>query len=53
MIPIKLGAADDVVGTLDVEAARENAFSAADREFLEECAGAAAGLWEWAGACPR
>jgi putative methionine-R-sulfoxide reductase with GAF domain len=45
IIPVKLGAAGDVVGTLDVEAERENAFSEADREFLEECASAAAGLW--------
>ena len=41
-----------VVGTLDVEAAREDAFSDADREFLEECASAAAGLWERGGAVP-
>ncbi len=45
IVPVKLGAAGRVVGTLDVEAERENAFSEADREFLEECAVAAAGLW--------
>ncbi len=45
IVPVKLGAAGRVVGTLDVEAERVGAFSDADREFLEECARAAAGLW--------
>src|ERR1700723_508971 len=34
-----------VVGTVDVESERANAFSDADRKNLEECAGAALALW--------
>lgn len=45
IVPVRRGAAGDVVGTLDVEAEREDAFSDADRKFLEECARAAADLW--------
>lgn len=34
-----------VVGTLDVEDSRENAFTDADRRFLEQCALALASFW--------
>ena len=45
IVPVKIGAAGEVIGTLDVEAESKDAFSEADRKFLEECALAAAGLW--------
>jgi putative methionine-R-sulfoxide reductase with GAF domain len=53
IVPVKLGAAGDVVGTLDAEAESENAFSDDDREFLEECAIVVAGLWEVGRVAPR
>jgi putative methionine-R-sulfoxide reductase with GAF domain len=34
-----------VVGTIDVESERANAFSAMDQRKLEKCANAALGLW--------
>jgi glycerol-1-phosphatase len=34
-----------VVGTIDVESSRPNAFGGRDRSFLERCATAAIGLW--------
>jgi L-methionine (R)-S-oxide reductase len=34
-----------VIGTIDVESERANAFSAGDQEMLEECARAALPLW--------
>ena len=45
IVPIldpKLGA---VIGTIDVESERANAFSARDQQMLEECAEAALPLW--------
>lgn len=46
VVPLTRATDGDVIGTLDVEAEREGAFSEADRKFLEECARAAASLWE-------
>lgn len=46
VVPVARAATGEVVGTLDAEAERADAFSDADREFLEECAREAAGLWE-------
>jgi putative methionine-R-sulfoxide reductase with GAF domain len=34
-----------VVGTVDVESERANAFSSRDREMIEQCAQAALPLW--------
>jgi L-methionine (R)-S-oxide reductase len=34
-----------VIGTIDVESEQANAFSDQDQRMLEECAGAASGLW--------
>jgi L-methionine (R)-S-oxide reductase len=43
IIPVRKGS--NVVGTIDVENERLNAFSEGDVAFLEKCAGAALGLW--------
>lgn len=44
IVPITT-ATGEVVGTLDVEDAHENAFADADRKFLEACARALMRLW--------
>ncbi len=46
IVPILRAATGPVVGTIDVESERPNAFAEADRIFLEECASVLAGLWE-------
>jgi putative methionine-R-sulfoxide reductase with GAF domain len=45
IIPILDPRDSRVVGTIDVESERANAFSATDQRKLEECALAALGLW--------
>jgi len=45
IIPILDPRDSRVVGTIDVESERANAFSAADQETLEQCANAALALW--------
>jgi hypothetical protein len=45
IIPILNPRDQVVVGTIDVESERANAFSDADRKNLEECARAALALW--------
>jgi putative methionine-R-sulfoxide reductase with GAF domain len=45
IIPILDPRDSRVLGTIDVESERANAFSAADKERLESCANAALGLW--------
>jgi len=45
IIPILDPRDSRVVGTIDVESERANAFSATDQSKLEECALAALGLW--------
>lgn len=45
IVPVVMPPAGKVVGTLDVEDARTNAFSDDDRRFLEDCALALARLW--------
>ena len=45
IIPILDPRGTRVVGTLDVESERANAFSDADQNMLEECAKAAFALW--------
>jgi L-methionine (R)-S-oxide reductase len=44
VIPVK-SAAGEVVGTIDVESERADAFTDADRTLLEACAAALAPLW--------
>jgi len=47
IVPIIGGAPrQTVVGTIDVESERENAFSEKDQHMLEQCAQAAKPLWE-------
>lgn len=43
IVPVRLG--DTIVGTIDVESDRVNAFTSDDEHFLEHCAGALASLW--------
>ena len=45
IIPILDSRRGIVVGTVDVESERANAFSHADRKALEDCAAAASSLW--------
>jgi putative methionine-R-sulfoxide reductase with GAF domain len=45
IIPIVDSHSGIVVGTIDVESERTNAFSDADRKALEDCAAAASSLW--------
>ena len=45
IIPIMDSRLGAVVGTVDVESERTNAFSDADRKALEDCATAASALW--------
>jgi putative methionine-R-sulfoxide reductase with GAF domain len=44
IVPVRV-AGRGVVGTIDVESERENAFGPADGEWLEACAGALTPLW--------
>lgn len=46
IVPVISSQTGAVVGTIDVESERKNAFADADQKFLEECAGAILGLWE-------
>ena len=45
IVPVINPGSQRVVGTLDVESEVKGAFTEADRELLEECAGAMARLW--------
>ena len=45
IVPILDPATGTVIGTIDVESDRVNAFSARDQEVLEDCARAALPLW--------
>jgi L-methionine (R)-S-oxide reductase len=45
IIPILSRPNEKVIGTIDVESERENAFSRGDCEILEQCAAAARSLW--------
>ena len=45
IVPILDPQSGKVIGTIDVESDRANAFSARDQELLEECARAALPLW--------
>jgi putative methionine-R-sulfoxide reductase with GAF domain len=45
IVPIVDPRSGMVIGTLDVESARANAFSARDQKWLEECSRAALPLW--------
>jgi putative methionine-R-sulfoxide reductase with GAF domain len=46
VVPIIGAPRQAVVGTIDVERERENAFSEKDQHMLEQCAQAAKPLWE-------
>ncbi len=46
IVPILPAATEPVLGTIDVESEQPNAFTEADRIFLEKCASVLAGLWE-------
>ena len=46
IVPIIGAPRQTVVGTIDVESERENAFSEKDQHMLEQCAQAAKPLWE-------
>ena len=46
IVPIISPQSGTVVGTIDVESERKNAFADADRKLLEECAGGILRLWE-------
>jgi len=43
IVPVRVG--DTIVGTLDVESDRVDAFTPDDERFLRQCAGAIAPLW--------
>lgn len=45
IVPVLDGDGERVIGTLDVESERKDAFTAADRAFLAACAGAMRPLW--------
>jgi putative methionine-R-sulfoxide reductase with GAF domain len=45
IVPILDRPLGKVMGTIDVESERANAFSASDQHLLEECARAALPLW--------
>ena len=45
IVPVLDGAGENVVGTIDVESEKANAFSDVDRKKLEQCADAALALW--------
>jgi GAF domain-containing protein len=45
IVPVLHPADGRVVGTIDVESERANAFSSRDREMIEQCAQAALPLW--------
>jgi len=46
VVPVVHPATREVVGTIDVESERANAFADDDRALVEDCARAIAGLWE-------
>ncbi|HJU64050.1 MAG TPA: DUF3037 domain-containing protein [Gemmatimonadaceae bacterium] len=46
VFPVRSTGSGAIVGTIDVESERVNAFSAADRSLLEGCAIAVQGLWQ-------
>jgi L-methionine (R)-S-oxide reductase len=45
IVPVLDIAGDRVIGTIDVESERLNAFDSTEQEFLEECARLLAGFW--------
>ena len=45
IVPVKQPRASPVVGLIDVESDRVNAFSSADQAFLERCADALSSVW--------
>ncbi|MGH9559966.1 MAG: GAF domain-containing protein [Terracidiphilus sp.] len=45
IVPILAPGGARVIGTVDVESERENAFAAADQQMIEQCAQAALPLW--------
>jgi L-methionine (R)-S-oxide reductase len=46
IVPVINPETESVVGTIDVESVKKNAFGETDRIFLEECAGVMGRLWE-------
>jgi putative methionine-R-sulfoxide reductase with GAF domain/uncharacterized Fe-S cluster protein YjdI len=46
VVPVLRPGTGEVVGTIDVESERVNAFGADDRALVEDCARSIAGLWE-------
>lgn len=46
VVPVPRRRTPGIVGVIDVECERPNAFTEADRTFVEGCATAIAGLWE-------
>jgi L-methionine (R)-S-oxide reductase len=45
VVPVLSPAGGHVIGTVDVESDKENAFSARDQQMIEQCAQAALPLW--------
>jgi L-methionine (R)-S-oxide reductase len=45
IVPILAPGSDQVIGTIDVESEKSNAFSARDQQMIEQCAQAALPLW--------
>ena len=45
IVPVFTPGGDRVIGTVDVESERANAFSASDQQMIEQCAEAALALW--------
>jgi hypothetical protein len=45
ILPVLHPATGEVVGTIDVESDRPNAFSPRDKDFLEDCANVTLALW--------
>jgi putative methionine-R-sulfoxide reductase with GAF domain len=45
IVPVFSPADGRVIGTVDVESERENAFSARDQQMIEQCAQAALPIW--------
>jgi L-methionine (R)-S-oxide reductase len=45
IVPVLAPGGDRVIGTVDVESERANAFSASDQQMIEQCGEAALALW--------
>jgi L-methionine (R)-S-oxide reductase len=45
IVPVMAPGSDRVIGTVDVESAQADAFSASDQQMIEQCAQAALPLW--------